>query len=65
MLASEHIVSYCGNLQINERLLIIFDNTTENLIDFIEKSALKITNKIKKNKIEILEQHGVEPPNET
>ena len=65
MLAGEHIVSYCGNLQTNERLLIIFDNTTEKLLDFIEKPALKITNKIKKDKIEILEQHGLEPSYET
>lgn len=63
--AGEHIVSYCGNLRLDEKLLIIYDDTTENLVNFIEKPASNITKNIKKNKIEILEQHGLEPPSET
>ena len=60
--ASDYILIYCGNLQQNEKLLFIYDKTTEDLIPLLEETAFKITKFIKKIKIEKLSQHGLEPP---
>ena len=47
--AAEYLLTYCGNLKPKEKLLIIFDDTTKELIPFLEAPALKITKCIKKN----------------
>ena len=60
--AADYLLVYCGNLQPNEKLLIIFDKSTEKLIPLFEEAASKITNFIKKNQIDQLSQHGLEPP---
>ena len=60
--ATDYLLIYCGNLQQNEKLLFIYDKTTEDLIPLLEETASEITKFIKKIKIEKLSQHGLEPP---
>ncbi|OUU62623.1 MAG: hypothetical protein CBC22_03785 [Alphaproteobacteria bacterium TMED62] len=60
--AVDFLLVYCGNLKPNEKLLIIFDETTQKLIPLFEESASKITEFIKINQIKQLSQHGLEPP---
>ena len=60
--ATDYLLNYCGNLQLNEKLLLIYDETTEDLIPLLEETASKVTKLINKTKIEKLSQHGLEPP---
>ncbi len=60
--ASDYLLNYCGSLNQNEKLLLIYDETTENLIPLLENAAASVTTFIEKTKIEILSQHGLEPP---
>ncbi len=60
--ATNYLLNYCGNLQLNEKLLLIYDETTEDLIPLLEETASKVTRLINKTKIEKLSQHGLEPP---
>ena len=60
--ASDYLLNYCGSLNQNEKLLLIYDETTENLIPLLENAAARVTTFIEKTKIEILSQHGLEPP---
>lgn len=63
--AGEYLLFNCGNLKSEENLLIIYDKTTESLLKYIESAASQITRSIKKNKINTLDQHGLEPPEKT
>ena len=60
--ASDYLLNYCGSLNQNEKLLLIYDETTENLIPLLENAAARVTTFIEKTKIKILSQHGLEPP---
>ena len=62
--AAEHIVYYCGNLLKNESILFIYDATTKDVLPYLEVCAQKITNKIIKVEIPIMQYHGQEPSEE-
>ena len=53
--ASDYLLNYCGSLNQNEKLLLIYDETTENLIPLLENAAARVTTFIEKTKKHKLE----------
>lgn len=58
----KYIIEHCGNLANNETLLIICDNSTDDIAENFKEIALVITNDVKKVMIPIAKAHGEEPP---
>ena len=57
----KHIVQYCGNLKKNEKVLIIYDKSTDKLIKYFNREILNFTDNIKTYKIALQNIHGLEP----
>ena len=57
-----HIVNYCGNLKQDEYVLIIYDNSTEHLLNAFIEEIEKLTIRYKIRKIPEQRMHGIEPP---
>lgn len=62
--AIEHIIKECGNLKHNEKLLILFDSSTEEIARLFEESSRKVTQAVNILKIEDATVHGSEPGEE-
>lgn len=57
-----HIVNYCGNLKQDELVLIIYDSSTEHLLNAFIEEIEKLTVQCKIRKIPEQKMHGIEPP---
>lgn len=61
--AIEHIVTYCGNLQRYEKVVILYDSLTKSIAKLFAVNVLKITaHPLDMIEIETAQIHGVEPP---
>lgn len=56
-----YIVNYCGNLKEDELVLIIYDNSTEHLLNSFIEEIEKLTSRYKIRKIPEQKMHGIEP----
>ena len=54
-----YIVNYCGNLKQDELVLIIYDNSTEHLLNSFIEEIKKLTSKYKIRKIPEQKMHGM------
>ncbi len=37
--AADHIINYCGNLSYNEKVLFIYDDSTEDVLPYLVNEA--------------------------
>jgi leucyl aminopeptidase (aminopeptidase T) len=63
-LACKNLIENCANISINEKVLIITDNTTKFIGDEIHILSSKITENTEHVTIQELKIHGEEPPKE-
>ena len=59
--SADHIINYCGNLSLNEKVLFIYDDTTKDVLPYLEDEAEKKTKNLIKINIPIMKYHGQEP----
>ena len=59
--SADHIINYCGNLSLNEKVLFIYDDTTKDVLPYLEDAAEKKTKNLIKINIPIMQHHGQEP----
>ena len=62
--AIHHLLSHCGNLVSGERLLLLVDETTKDLVVMFEQAAKTIGVDIKILEIDVADRHGKEPGEE-
>lgn len=59
--AAQHIINYCGNFSYNEKILFIYDDSTEDVLPYLINEAKKSTQNLIKVKIPMMSYHGQEP----
>ncbi len=62
--AASHLINYCGNLVNSEKVLIIYDSSTIDVLPYLVDQVHKKSQNLTKIKIPIMNYHGQEPSTE-
>ena len=62
--AASHIINYCGNLSYNEKVLIVYDYSTIDVLPYLVYEVQKKSRNLIQIKIPVMNYHGQEPSKE-
>jgi leucyl aminopeptidase (aminopeptidase T) len=59
--AAQHLLMNAGDAKLNDKILLIFDSTTQDLVDYFQRAAELLGLKLSLSQNEVGERHGLEP----